>query len=67
MERERYWRMRAMYRIRLMHMRQILFVLPDGRRITEQDLRGAGAAVYVISRISGEGKGPEAGRRETIT
>ena len=32
------------------------FVLPDGRRITEQDLRGAGAAVYVISRISGEGK-----------
>ena len=32
------------------------FVLPDGRRITEEDLRGAGAAVYVISRISGEGK-----------
>ena len=45
-----------MYRIRLMHMRQILLSLPDGRRITEQDLRGAGAAVYVISRISGEGK-----------
>ena len=32
------------------------FVLPDGRRITAQDLRGAAAAVYVISRISGEGK-----------
>ena len=32
------------------------FVLPDGRRIIEEDLRGAGAAVYVISRISGEGK-----------
>ena len=32
------------------------FVLPDGRRITEADLKGAGAAVYVISRISGEGK-----------
>lgn len=32
------------------------FVLPDGRRIIEEDLRGARAAVYVISRISGEGK-----------
>ena len=32
------------------------FALPDGRRITEEDLRGAAAAVYVISRISGEGK-----------
>ena len=32
------------------------FVLPDGRRITESDLEGAAAAVYVISRISGEGK-----------
>ena len=32
------------------------FVLPDGRRIAEPDLKGAAAAVYVISRISGEGK-----------
>ena len=26
------------------------FVLPDGRRIIEEDLRGAGAAVYVIGK-----------------
>ena len=32
------------------------FVLPEGRTITESDLEGAAAAVYVISRISGEGK-----------
>lgn len=32
------------------------FVLPDGRTIKEKDLSGAVAAVYVISRISGEGK-----------
>ena len=32
------------------------FSLPDGRRIQEMDLKGAAAAVYVISRISGEGK-----------
>ena len=32
------------------------FILPDGRSITESDLEGAAAAVYVISRISGEGK-----------
>ena len=32
------------------------FVLPDGRSITEADLKGAVAAVYMISRISGEGK-----------
>lgn len=32
------------------------FALPEGRRITEEDLEGASAAVYVISRISGEGK-----------
>lgn len=32
------------------------FVLPEGREITEDDIKGAQAAVYVISRISGEGK-----------
>lgn len=32
------------------------FVLPEGRSITEKDLKGACAALYVISRISGEGK-----------
>ncbi|RKI39680.1 beta-glucosidase [bacterium D16-51] len=32
------------------------FSLPDGRRITVEDIKGAVAAVYVISRISGEGK-----------
>ena len=32
------------------------FILPEGRRITEEDLKDASAAVYVISRISGEGK-----------
>lgn len=32
------------------------FVLPEGRCITEEDLKGASAALYVISRISGEGK-----------
>lgn len=32
------------------------FSLPEGRRITEEDIRGASAAVYVISRICGEGK-----------
>lgn len=32
------------------------FSLPEGRRITEDDIKGALAAVYVISRISGEGK-----------
>ena len=32
------------------------FVLPEGRSITAEDLKGASAAVYVISRISGEGK-----------
>lgn len=32
------------------------FVLPEGCIITEEDIEGAEAAVYVISRISGEGK-----------
>ena len=32
------------------------FVLPKGRKITEDDIKGADVAVYVISRISGEGK-----------
>ena len=32
------------------------FVLPQGRDIEPEDWRGAAAAVYVISRISGEGK-----------
>ena len=32
------------------------FVLPEGRPVTREDLRGAEAAIYVISRISGEGK-----------
>lgn len=32
------------------------FSLPIGRGITEKDIKGANAAVYVISRISGEGK-----------
>lgn len=32
------------------------FSLPDGRRITVEDIKGALAAVYVISRISGEGR-----------
>lgn len=32
------------------------FSLPEGRGITEEDMKGASAAVYVISRISGEGK-----------
>lgn len=32
------------------------FVLPDGREILEEDLKGACAVIYVISRISGEGK-----------
>lgn len=32
------------------------FALPEGRRITEEDIEGAQAVVYVISRISGEGR-----------
>ena len=32
------------------------FSLPEGRKVTEGDIEGASAAVYVISRISGEGK-----------
>lgn len=32
------------------------FSLPDGRKIMAGDLKGASVAVYVISRISGEGK-----------
>lgn len=32
------------------------FVFPDGRTITEEDLSEATVAIYVISRISGEGK-----------
>lgn len=32
------------------------FSMPQGREITEEDLKGAAAAVYVLSRISGEGK-----------
>ena len=32
------------------------FVLPQGRPVTLQDMTGASAAIYVISRISGEGK-----------
>lgn len=31
------------------------FALPDGRDITEEDIKGADVAVYVISRLSGEG------------
>lgn len=32
------------------------FSLPDGRKIKRKDIEGASVAVYVISRISGEGK-----------
>lgn len=32
------------------------FSPPDGRRITMEDIKGASVAVYVISRVSGEGK-----------
>ncbi len=32
------------------------FSLPDGREITADDLKGASVAVYVLSRIAGEGK-----------
>lgn len=32
------------------------FLMPEGRRITEEDIKGASAVVYVISRISGEGR-----------
>ena len=32
------------------------FVLPEGRAVTEEDVKGAEAAIYVVSRISGEGK-----------
>lgn len=32
------------------------FVLPEGRAVTDQDIDGAEVAVYVLSRISGEGK-----------
>ena len=32
------------------------FSMPQGREITQEDLKGAKAAVYVLSRISGEGK-----------
>lgn len=32
------------------------FSLPDGRKITMADIKGVSVAVYVISRISGEGK-----------
>ncbi len=32
------------------------FSMPEGRRITAEDMKGAAVIVYVISRISGEGK-----------
>lgn len=32
------------------------FVLPEGRTICTEDLKGSQAAIYVISRIAGEGK-----------
>lgn len=32
------------------------FSLPDGKEIKAEDLKGASAAIYVISRIAGEGK-----------
>lgn len=32
------------------------FSMPQGRKITQEDIDGANTAVYVISRISGEGK-----------
>ena len=32
------------------------FFLPEGREIAEEDIKGASAAIYVLSRISGEGK-----------
>ena len=32
------------------------FSLPEGRKITAEDLKDASAAIYVISRIAGEGK-----------
>ena len=32
------------------------FLMPEGRTITAEDIGGASAAVYVVSRIAGEGK-----------
>ncbi len=32
------------------------FIIPDGRDITDNDVKDAAAAIYVISRISGEGR-----------
>lgn len=31
------------------------FLLPEGRDITTEDIKGASAAIYIISRLSGEG------------
>ena len=39
------------------------FIMPEGRPVSEKDIEGASAAVYVISRISGEGKRPPPGKR----
>ena len=32
------------------------FLLPEGRRITAEDIKGASVIIYVLSRTSGEGK-----------
>ena len=32
------------------------FAMPDGRAVTNEDIKAAEAAIYVVSRISGEGK-----------
>ena len=32
------------------------FAMPDGRAVTNEDIKDADAVVYIVSRISGEGK-----------
>ena len=39
-----------------MPMLPIHFAMPDGRAVTNEDIKDADAVVYIVSRISGEGK-----------
>ena len=42
------------------------FAMPEGRAVTAEDTVDAQTAIYVVSRISGEGKDRRRGRGEII-
>ena len=56
MERKKYWKKQSLWKILLMPLRKILLTCRKAVAVTAEDTVDAQTAIYVVSRISGEGK-----------